>query len=137
MAIINNLENLREYAKVFLTENPEKIFAFYGNMGVGKTTFIKELCLELGVSDTVSSPTFSIVNEYITSDGEKIFHFDFYRINNLEELFDIGIEEYFSQDCYIFMEWPEKIEKILPENSKKIYLYEKENGQREISTIVF
>ena len=132
MPIIKNLENLKDYAKIFLSENKEKCFAFFGSMGVGKTTFIKEICFELGVKTPVTSPTFSIVNEYITKKGEKIYHFDFYRIENLEEVYDIGIEEYFSENSYIFMEWSEKIEKILPQNCKKVYFYEKENGEREI-----
>jgi tRNA threonylcarbamoyladenosine biosynthesis protein TsaE len=92
-----------------------KFFAFYGEMGSGKTTLIKAICYHLGVSDTVNSPSFSIINEYRTAAGESIFHFDFYRIKNLEEALDTGFEEYFYRNSWCFIEWPEKIESMLPD----------------------
>ncbi len=130
MIIINNLEELPKAVGVFLKENKGKHFAFSGEMGVGKTTFIKELCKQLGSSDNVSSPTFSIVNIYQTDKKEQIFHFDFYRINEPEEAMDIGIEEYFDTDAYIFIEWAENIGELLPEKFKKITIVEKEEGER-------
>jgi tRNA threonylcarbamoyladenosine biosynthesis protein TsaE len=104
---INNISELPSAAKQLLqTCADQKIFAFYGVMGAGKTTFIKVICETLGVTDTISSPTFSIVNEYRSSKGEKIFHFDFY----------MGYEDYFYSNAYCFIEWPEKIEELLPDN---------------------
>lgn len=103
-----------------------RVFALYGQMGVGKTTFVKSLCKKIGVQDVVSSPTFSIVNEYSPGDTQGVYHFDFYRINKLEEVFDMGYEEYFFSGQYCFIEWPEKIETLLPENSIRIYITEKE-----------
>ncbi len=119
--VINNLNELPRAANELLEAFKEKkIFAFYGQMGAGKTTFIKSLCEELGVSETVSSPTFSIVNEYLSSSGLKIFHFDFYRIKSENEAYDMGYEDYFYSDAYCFIEWPEKIQDILPADSIKV-----------------
>ena len=92
----------------------KKIFAFYGSMGAGKTTIIKAICEALGAIDIISSPTFTLVNEYKTSDGESIYHIDFYRIKKQEEVYDFGIEEYLTGESYCFMEWPELIEELLP-----------------------
>ena len=100
----------------------EKIIAFYGEMGAGKTTLIKEICKQIGVSDNVSSPTFAIVNEYRITSGEAVYHFDFYRIRNLQEAIDIGIEEYFNSGSYCLIEWPEKIAKLLPPQTVKLLL---------------
>jgi len=97
-----------------------RVFAFYGSMGAGKTTFIKVLCQYLGAIDIVQSPSFSIINEYITSSGDSIFHFDFYRIKKLEEAFDIGYEDYFYSGSFCFIEWPELIEELLPEGTIKV-----------------
>ena len=119
--VINNLNELPRAANELLEAFKEKkIFAFYGQMGAGKTTFIKSLCEELGVSETVSSPTISIVNEYLSSSGLKIFHFDFYRIKSENEAYDMGYEDYFYSDAYCFIEWPEKIQDILPADSIKV-----------------
>ena len=112
---ITNLSEIRQTAREFLAVvKGKRIFAFYGAMGAGKTTFIKAICEELGSLDSVTSPTFTIVNEYITSDSDSLFHFDFYRIKTTEELFDFGFEEYISSGKYCFMEWPEKAEEALP-----------------------
>lgn len=117
---INNLNELSSAAKALLNfAGEEKIFIFEGEMGAGKTTFIKAVCEELGVEDTVSSPTFSIVNEYAAKD-KVIYHFDFYRIKILQEAYDIGYEEYFYSGNLCLIEWPEKVEELLPENYVKI-----------------
>ncbi len=97
-----------------------RVFAFYGGMGAGKTTFIKALCAVLGVADIVQSPTFSIVNEYKTTAGDSIYHFDFYRIKKTGEVFDIGYEDYLYSGSYCFMEWPELIESLLPDDAVKV-----------------
>ncbi|MDP1623088.1 MAG: tRNA (adenosine(37)-N6)-threonylcarbamoyltransferase complex ATPase subunit type 1 TsaE [Bacteroidales bacterium] len=104
-----------QIAKELIAEYPAaRIFAFYGSLGAGKTTFIKAICNELGVRDIVQSPTFSIINEYKTEAGDSIYHFDFYRIRNITEVFDIGYEDYLYSGCYCFIEWPELIESLLP-----------------------
>jgi tRNA threonylcarbamoyladenosine biosynthesis protein TsaE len=98
----------------------QKILAFYGSMGAGKTTIIKAVCKALGAVDIISSPTFTLVNEYKTNKGEVLYHIDFYRIKKMEEVFDFGIEEYFLSGSYCFMEWPELIEEILPPETVRI-----------------
>jgi tRNA threonylcarbamoyladenosine biosynthesis protein TsaE len=118
---INNLSELPSAAKHLLRAHTDKkIFAFNGQMAAGKTTFIKTICEVLGVTDTISSPTFSIVNEYHSEKGEKIYHFDFYRIKSLNEAYDMGYEDYFYSDAYCFIEWPEKVEELLPEDHVNI-----------------
>jgi tRNA threonylcarbamoyladenosine biosynthesis protein TsaE len=97
-----------------------RVFALYGSMGAGKTTFIKALCRELGVGDIVQSPSFSIINEYLTATGEPIYHFDFYRIRDISEVFDIGYESYFYSGQYCFLEWPEKIGRLLPDSTIRL-----------------
>ena len=117
---INSQEDLKSAAEqllVFAAE--EKIFLFEGDMGAGKTTFIKVICETLGVEDLVSSPTFSIVNEYLAKDG-RIYHFDFYRIKDLQEAYDIGYEEYFYSDSRCLIEWPERIALLIPEHHIKV-----------------
>ncbi len=108
----------------------EKIFAFYGKMGSGKTTFIKEICKQLGVEEVITSPTFALINEYTGKENTKIFHFDFYRIETIEEAYDFGYEEYFYSGDYCFIEWPELIENILPEVFIKIEITEDDNEDR-------
>ena len=131
---IIRIENLEEYpaaAKQFIDATQgERIFAFYGKMGTGKTTFIKSICEELGVEDSINSPTFAIVNEYMSGDDETIFHFDFYRIKSITEVYNMGYEEYIYSDSYCFIEWPELIEELLPEETVKVYITEESNGTR-------
>ncbi|MAX68341.1 MAG: tRNA (adenosine(37)-N6)-threonylcarbamoyltransferase complex ATPase subunit type 1 TsaE [Flavobacteriales bacterium] len=124
MKIVVNCVSELELAATSLLEliNDNNIICFYGEMGVGKTTFIKEICKKLGVEDTVSSPTFSIINEYLTENNESVYHFDFYRIEKEEEAFDIGYEEYFYQGNLCLIEWPEKISLIIPENIIKVQI---------------
>lgn len=113
--VIQNLKNLPDTARSFLDKNPDKrIFAFYGDLGAGKTTFIKALCNELNVIDIVSSPTFSIINEYQNETGMTIYHMDFYRLEKRDEAYEIGLEDYFETNSYCFIEWPEKIDEWLP-----------------------
>ena len=119
--------------KIIETYAGEKIFALYGSMGAGKTTFIKALCRFLGVPDIVNSPTFALVHEYISKDDESIFHFDFYRIKKSVEVMDIGFEEYIYSGYYCFMEWPEKIEELLPDDYVYIQIETMPDGSREIS----
>ncbi len=118
---IKNTGEIQAGAETFLKAvNGKRKFAFYGKMGAGKTTFIKALCRQLGATDTVNSPTFALINEYQTSLGEMIYHIDLYRINTLEELYDIGYEEYFYGTSYLFIEWPELAEEILPEDITRV-----------------
>lgn len=118
-------------ADLLKTHPTARIFAIFGKMGAGKTTFIKALCAFLGVTETVNSPTFALVNQYITPMGENIFHFDFYRIKKIEEVLDIGYEDYFYSGSFCFIEWPEKIEELLPPDAVKVVITEnEENGNR-------
>ena len=127
--IIRKEEELSAVAKMILKKYNSKIFLFYGEMGVGKTSFIKKFCKELSVSDIVSSPTFSIVNQYSNVNDEIIYHFDFYRTEKKEEVFDIGYEEYLFSSSYCFIEWPEKIEDLLPTNYLKINMKLDDNNR--------
>ena len=131
---INDLEHIREAARQFIDAmGTEHVFAFYGSMGAGKTTFIKAICEELEVSDVVTSPTFAIVNEYRTSSGGTIYHFDFYRIKKLEEVYDMGYEDYFYSDALCFIEWPEMMEELLPDNAVRVSIKENADGTRTVS----
>ena len=130
---INDLEHIREAARQFIDAmGDQQVYAFYGHMGAGKTTFIKAICEELGVDDVVTSPTFAIVNEDTAADGTPIYHFDFYRIKKLEEVYDMGYEDYFYGDGLCFIEWPELIEEVLPEDAVKVCIKEEEDGTRAI-----
>ena len=111
------------------------IFAFYGHMGAGKTTFIKAICEELGVKDVITSPTFAIVNEYTDGQGEPVYHFDFYRIKKQEEVYDIGFEDYVESGSVCLMEWPELIEDILPADTVKVSIIEQPDGSRLVEFI--
>lgn len=129
----SSLDDLPLVVKQFLKDwKDQRIFAFFGAMGAGKTTFIKILCKALQVDSIVTSPTFSIVNEYTTIDDKIIYHFDFYRIEDEDEVFDMGFEEYIDSGHICLMEWSENIEALLPENICKIHISEKENGLRVI-----
>ena len=131
---IENLEHIREAARQFIAEmGDRKVFAFYGSMGAGKTTFVKAVCEELGVEDVITSPTFAIINEYHAETQDlTIYHFDFYRIKKLEEVYDMGYEDYFYSGALCFIEWPELIEDLLPEEAVKVSITEKEDGSRAI-----
>lgn len=131
---ISNLQDYKTAAKEFIALTiDKKIFAFYGEMGVGKTTFIKSLCEEMGVTDTVNSPTFAIVNEYADSKGRPIYHFDMYRIKSITELYNLGYEDYFYNDGICFIEWPELAQELLPEETTKIIIKEEHDGTRTIT----
>jgi tRNA threonylcarbamoyladenosine biosynthesis protein TsaE len=131
--LIKDKRHLHSAAKQLLKYcGDKKLFAFYGTMGAGKTTIIKAICETLGAIDIVSSPTFTLVNEYKKADGESIFHIDFYRIKKLEEVYDFGIEEYLAGDSYCFMEWPELIEEILPSETVKVKISVDDNEQRTL-----
>jgi tRNA threonylcarbamoyladenosine biosynthesis protein TsaE len=131
--LIRDKKHLADAAEKFLDHFGEKrIFAFYGSMGAGKTTIIKSICKALGAIDIVSSPTFTLVNEYRTSSGETLYHIDFYRIKKQEEVFDFGIEEYLSGDSYCFMEWPELVEEILPSETINVRISVDDNEQRTL-----
>ena len=130
---IKSIEEIAVAAKEFVTAmGDRKVFAFYGKMGAGKTTFIKAVCEELGVEDVINSPTFAIVNEYVDGKGEPVYHFDFYRIKNLQEVLDIGYEDYVYSGHVCFMEWPELIENLLPDDAVKVTIEEKTDGGRVV-----
>ena len=134
--IIESIDQIREAAKEFVAQMGEnKVFAFYGKMGAGKTTFIKAICEELGVEDVINSPTFAIVNEYLDGKGEPIYHFDFYRIKKESEAYDIGFEDYVYSGNLCFMEWPELIEDLLPEDAVKVMIEEEDDGRRKVKTL--
>jgi tRNA threonylcarbamoyladenosine biosynthesis protein TsaE len=133
---IKDISALQETAKQLLNYFPEdRIFALYGGMGAGKTTFIKAICHELGSADYVTSPTFALINEYTTNEGAVIYHFDFYRIKKLEEAFDLGYEDYIYSGNYCFIEWPEMIESLLPEGIIQVKIGETGSGSRIIEAM--
>ena len=128
---IKDISCLADAAQEFIALMGEsRIFAFYGTMGAGKTTFVKALCEAMGVTDTVNSPTFAIVNEYDTPSGRPIYHFDFYRIKRLAEVYDMGYEDYFYGRGLCFIEWPELIEELLPEDTVRVNIEEQADGSR-------
>lgn len=131
---INSLAEIDDAAKKFIENmGDSKVFAFYGKMGAGKTTFIKAVCEQLGVDDVITSPTFAIVNEYQSATtGESIYHFDFYRIKKLDEVYDMGYEDYFYGGSLCFLEWPELIEELLPEDACKVTIEETGDGGRVV-----
>lgn len=131
---IQSLDSINEAARQFISQMGENtVFALYGKMGAGKTTFIKAVCEELGVADVITSPTFAIVNEYRSDEtGELIYHFDFYRIKKLDEVYDMGYEDYFYSGALCFIEWPELIEDILPGDAVTVTITEQEDGTRLI-----
>ena len=131
---INSLADINEAAKTFVENMGDgKVFAFYGKMGAGKTTLVKAVCECLGVDDVITSPTFAIVNEYTSATtGDAIYHFDFYRIKKLEEVYDMGYEDYFYSGSLCFLEWPELIEDLLPEDATKVTIEETADGARVV-----
>ncbi len=131
---ITSIKELEKTAEKLISYFPdEKVFAFYGKMGAGKTTFIQAICRYLGTKDNITSPTFALINEYKTTKNASIFHFDFYRIKDLEEAFDLGYEDYFYSGDYCFIEWPEMIEPLLPENVVEVKIEVTNNETRTIS----
>jgi len=131
---IQDLEHIHEAAREFIGQiDQQTVFAFYGKMGAGKTTFIKAVCEELGVDDVITSPTFAIVNEYRSAKTEElIYHFDFYRIKKLEEVYDMGYEDYFYSGALCFIEWPELIEELLPDDAVRVFIEEEPDGTRKV-----
>ncbi len=136
---ITDTAHIHEAARQFVDHiGKASVFAFYGKMGAGKTTFIKAICEELGVEDVITSPTFAIINEYTGREKEggepfRIFHFDFYRIKRLEEVYDMGYEDYFYSGALCFIEWPELIEEILPDDAVRVSITEQNDGSRMVS----
>ena len=130
---IDSLENIADAAKKFLAEaGDRRVFAFHGGMGAGKTTFIKALCSELGVTEVVASPTFAIVNEYMAQNGEPVYHFDFYRVKTMDEACDFGCEDYFYSGSYCFIEWPELVEPLLPDDTADVCITVDDEGHRAV-----
>ncbi len=132
---LKSIEDIGNAAAQFIElMGDDTVFAFYGKMGAGKTTFIKELCRQLGIDDEVNSPTFAIVNEYRSdTTAELVYHFDFYRIKKLEEVYDLGYEDYFYSGALCFIEWPELIEDVLPEDARRVTITENPDGSRTIT----
>ena len=136
---IQDIDHIREAAREFISHiGDRRVFAFYGKMGAGKTTFVKAICEELGVEDVITSPTFAIVNEYTltstpSSLTSNIFHFDFYRIKKLEEVYDMGFEDYFYSGSLCFIEWPELVEDILPDDAVRVTIEEQPDGTRLVT----
>lgn len=131
---IESIDKIHEAARAFVDAIGQgRVFAFYGKMGAGKTTFVKAVCEELGVEDVITSPTFALVNEYTDGHGESVFHFDFYRIKKLEEAYDMGCEDYFDSGSLCFIEWPEIVEELLPADAVRVDICESADGARVVS----
>lgn len=135
MNIVFSLDQIKEVAEQILAQNPKKIILFNGEMGVGKTTLIKQLCKSLGVQDATSSPTFSLVNEYYISNNQIVYHFDFYRLNKETEALDMGVDDYLYSGNWCFIEWSEKIASLLPEETSTINIQLLADGKRELELI--
>jgi tRNA threonylcarbamoyladenosine biosynthesis protein TsaE len=135
--IIQNIKTIGEAAQEFIRlMDGRTVFAFNGQMGAGKTTFIKSVCMALGVSDVINSPTFAIVNEYRSDiSGSLIYHFDFYRINTVQEACNIGTEDYLASGALCFIEWPEKVESLLPEDTVFVEIVEQADGSRRLTWV--
>ena len=134
---IASIAELKDAAANLINHFPEqRVFAFYGKMGAGKTTFIQSICRHLGSDDNVTSPTFALINEYITKNMDSLFHFDFYRIEKLEEAYDMGYEDYIYSGNYCFIEWPEMIESLLPQNIVEVKIEVGDDNSRNISAKV-
>ncbi|GAA6767179.1 tRNA (adenosine(37)-N6)-threonylcarbamoyltransferase complex ATPase subunit type 1 TsaE [Flavobacterium johnsoniae] len=135
MNIVFSLDQIQEAAEQIIASNPKKIILFNGEMGVGKTTLIKQLCKSLGVEDATSSPTFSLVNEYYTSNNQIVYHFDFYRLNKETEALDMGVDDYLYSGNWCFIEWSEKIANLLPEETSTITIELLADGKRELKLV--
>lgn len=133
MEIQFSLEDINGAAKKVLESNPKKVILFNGNMGAGKTTFIKALAKSMGVNDTTGSPTFSLVNEYRTSDNQIVYHFDVYRLKSESEAYDMGMDEYLYSGNWCFIEWAEKIPNLIPEEHTTISIKALANGNRQLN----
>lgn len=130
---IPSVDKIQEAARQFVCQMGDaKVFAFYGKMGAGKTTFIKAICQELGVEDVITSPTFALVNEYTAGDGSPVFHFDFYRVKSLEEVYDMGFEDYLYGGALCLVEWPELVEELLPQDAVAVTIHANADGSRSI-----
>ena len=128
------LTNIECIARQFVEEQGDgRVFAFYGQMGAGKTTFIAAVCKALGIEEPVNSPTFAIVNEYVADNGETVYHFDCYRLNTIRDALNIGIEEYFASGNICFIEWAENIEELLPADTVRVNIVVEDDGSREVS----
>ena len=135
MNIVFSLDQIKETAEQILASNPKKIILFNGEMGVGKTTLIKQLCKSLGVQDATGSPTFSLVNEYYTSDNQIVYHFDFYRLNKETEALDMGVDDYLYSGNWCFIEWSEKIANLLPEETSIVTIELLPDGKRSLELV--
>lgn len=135
MEITFSLDEIQAVARKVIESNPEKIVLFYGEMGAGKTTLIKALAKNLGVSDATSSPTFSLVNEYEAADGQTVYHFDMYRLKNESEAYDMGMDEYLYSNQWCFIEWPEKIPTLIPQQHSTLKIKALANGKRQLTLI--
>lgn len=130
---VSSVKELEKASDIFIKEIGEnRIFSFYGSMGAGKTTFIKSICEKMGIKDVINSPSFSIINEYTLPNGNPVYHFDFYRLNKIEEACQLGYEEYFYSGNLCFIEWPEKIQEIIPEESINVTIDVLKNKNRHI-----
>ncbi len=135
MNIVFSLDQIQEVADQIIASNPKKIILFNGEMGVGKTTLIKQLCKSLGVQDATSSPTFSLVNEYYTSNNQVVYHFDFYRLNKETEALDMGVDDYLYSGNWCFIEWSKKIASLIPEEHSNITIELMADGKRNLELV--
>jgi len=135
MNIVFSLDQIQEVAEQILVQNPKKIILFNGEMGVGKTTLIKQLCKSLGVEGATSSPTFSLVNEYYTLNNDIVYHFDFYRLNKETEALDMGVDDYLYSGNWCFIEWSEKIVNLIPEEHSTVTIELSEDGKRKLELV--
>lgn len=135
MNIVFSLDQIQEVAAQIIASNPKKIILFNGEMGVGKTTLIKQLCKSLGVQDATSSPTFSLVNEYFAANNQIVYHFDFYRLNHETEALDMGVDDYLYSGNWCFIEWSEKISSLIPEEHSVISIQLMADGKRELKLV--
>lgn len=135
MNIVFSLDQIQEAAEQIIAQKPKKIILFNGEMGVGKTTLIKQLCKSLGVEDATSSPTFSLVNEYYTSSNQIVYHFDFYRLNKETEALDMGVDDYLYSGNWCFIEWSEKIANLIPEEHSVVTIELLADGKRNLELV--